>query len=494
MSILISNCAALSDEKECGYIENTNIVIQGNKITYVGADPIDGPHDQEIDGRDLLAIPGLINSHTHSIEVFFKGTTDCLPLEMWLTNLFGLCSECSPRDVYLSCIVGAIEMLKTGTTSLLDHFWTNPGISEERFDAAMQAYADVGIRAAIAPMMDNMDQVLEMAISRGFRIDESFFGECGAPYDEQLDIIEAFFKKWHRAEGGRLQCFAGPDGIQWCSEDLFHRYKAIADKYDSFIHMHALETFAQFKACRDMMGRTGPSILRDYGILSDRVSLAHSVWMTDEDIDLLAEYGTMVVHNPACNLKLGSGIAPIRKMIDRGVVVGLGNDGSASSDNQVTFNAMKIAALKHNTTYTDHDKWISARQVMQMATAWGGNIMGHKGGLGYLEPGCLADITLLDLNTAHLSPLNDAFRALVFCETGSSVDTVIVDGKIVVDRGNLVTVDEAALLREIRDVVKSKRNLCPDNLAEVERNMALFEAFAADVNRERPSQDRLSGY
>lgn len=487
MGILIKNCAVLSEEKESGYIENMNIVVEGNRIIYIGSESKEGPFGRVIDGSDMLAIPGLINSHTHSSEVYFKGTTDCLPLEMWLMNLFGLCGEYSDRDVYLSSIVGAIEMLKTGTTSLLDHFWSNPDAGEVQLGAAMQAYSDIGIRAAIAPMLNNMDQVLDIAAQRGFSIDESFFGECGKPIDERLDSIEAFFEKWHHKENGRLQCFAGPDGIQWCSEELFRRYIDIANKYDSFVHMHALETFAQFTACHEMMGKSGIKVLRDYGILNDRVSLAHSVWVTSEDIDILAEYGVMVVHNPACNLKLGSGIAPIREMIDKGVIVGLANDGSASSDNQVMFDALKIAALEHNTTSTDHNKWVSARQVMKMATAWGGHVMGHKNELGYLKAGCLADITLLNLNTPQLSPLNDAYRALVFCETGSSVDTVIVDGRIVVDQGKLTTVDEECLLREIRSVVKSKGKASPEKLAEVERTVELFDGFVRSLNQERPA-------
>lgn len=490
MSILIKNCAVLSEEEKSGYKENMNIVVDGNRITYIGTESQEGLFDRVIDGRDMLAIPGLINSHTHSSEIYFKGTTDCLPLEMWLMHLFGHCGELSNREIYLSSIVGAIEMLKTGTTSLLDHFWSNPDAGEEQLSAAMQAYADVGIRAALAPMLNNMDQVLDIAARRGFSIDESFFGECGKPIDERLEAIEALFEKWHRKENGRLQCFAGPDGIQWCSEDLFHRYIAIAEKYDSYVHMHALETFAQYTACQEMMGKSGIKVLRDYGILNDRVSLAHSVWLTSEDIDILAEHGTMVVHNPACNLKLGSGIAPIREMIDKGVIVGLANDGSASSDNQVMFDALKIAALKHNLTSTDQNKWISARQVMKMATAWGGHVIGHKNELGYLKPGCLADITLLNLNTPQLSPLNDAYRALVFCETGSSVNTVIVDGRIVVDQGILTTVDEESLLREIRAVAKSKCKCSPEKLAEVEKTMELFDGFIRVLNQERPASIR----
>lgn len=488
MNILIKNCTILSDEEKHGYRENLNIIVGGNKIAYVGPENKSGSYDRIVDGKDMLAIPGLVNSHTHSSEVYLKGTTDCIPLEMWLPHLFGTCGEYSPRDIYLACIVGAIEMLKTGTTSVLDHLWISPEMSPDRLDAAMQAYSDVGIRAAVAPLVDDIDQVVDLAVSRGFRLDKVFFGQRHSyrpSIDEQLAVIEEFFKKWHRTENGRLQCMAGPAGIQWCSEKMLHQYKDIADKYDGLMHMHALETYAQDRACWENMGKTGIAVLRDYGLLNDRISLAHSVWLTSEDIDILADHGAMVVHNPACNLKLGSGIAPIREMLDKGVVVGLGADGSASSDNQVMFDALKIAALKHNTTYVEHEKWISAREAVKMATKWGGQVLGHKGQLGYLEPDCLADIALLNLNTPYLSPLNDAYRALVFCETGASVDTVIVNGEIVVDHGKLVRVDEESLLREIRETVKSKETICPSKMEEIEQTMQLFEGFVRSINQGR---------
>jgi cytosine/adenosine deaminase-related metal-dependent hydrolase len=471
-----------------GWLDNQNIIIENNIIINVGSKPASGSYEKIIDGRDLLAIPGLINCHSHSSEIYLKGTTDCLPLETWLAYLFGTCGEFSPRDVYLASITGAIEMLKTGTTSVLDHLWLSPELSPDLLDAAMQAYSDIGIRATVAPLVDDIDQDVELAVRKGFPVDETFYGKrlkLQPSMSEQYAVLDVFFNKWHRSENGRLQCFSGPGGIHWGSEKHLKSYVALAEKYETMVHMHALETSAQAMVCNEIMGKSGIAILRDYGILNDRLSLAHSVWLTSEDIDMLAEHGTMVVHNPACNLKLGSGIAPIREMIDKGVVVGLGADGSASSDNQVMFAALKIAALKHNTTYNDHEKWISAREVMKMATEWGGQVMGHKDRLGYLKPGCLADITLLNLNTPYLSPLNDAYRALVFCETGASVDTVIVDGKIVVEKGKLLTVDEESLLREIREAVKSKENICESKLDEVRETMEMFDGFVRSINQER---------
>jgi cytosine/adenosine deaminase-related metal-dependent hydrolase len=470
----------LDPEAELGYKENMHITIDGNLISYVGSELPSGFHGETIEGKNLLAIPGLVNGHTHSAEVYLKGTTDRVPLEVWLVQLDGTCGVYEPRDVYLSCILGAMEMLKTGATSVLDHLWVSPGLSTESLDAAMQAYTDIGIRAAVAPMADDDDLVVQYAKKRGYSLDDTFFAQrhdVRPNIDEQANIMETFFSSWHNSQNGRLQCLTGPSGIQWCSSDFFKQQCTLARKYNGMIHTHVLESDLQAKVCNEVLGKTGIEFLYDCGALGPDVSLAHCVWLTDKDIDILAETKTMVIHNPAANLKLGSGLAPIRKMLDKGVTVGIGTDGSASSDNQVVFEMLKLTGLIHNLSYKNADKWLSAREVIDMATLNGGPIMGLKDTLGRIKPDYLADIVLLNLDTPHLTPLNDAYKALVFCETGASVDTVIVNGKIVVKDGLLKTVSEKEILSEIRDTVKRRGNSC-NYLSDEDVNKAI-EAFTS---------------
>lgn len=475
MAILIKNCAVLDAEAKMGFRENINIVVEGTNISHVGPEMPAGSFEKVIEGRDYLAIPGLVNGHTHSAETYLKGTSDRLPLEVWLVHLDGTCGVYQPRDVYLTCMLGAIEMIKTGVTSLLDHLWISPGLSVEGLDAAMQAYSDVGIRAAAAPMFDDDDLVVKYAMKRGYPLDDTFFAQrfdVRPKLDEHVEILSSFFDRWHQKEEGRLSCLAGPSGIQWCSAEFMSFYSELARKQGGMVHTHCLESETQANVCNEMLGKTGIEHLRDCGALGSDVSLAHCVWLTDRDIQILAETGTMVVHNPAANLKLGSGIAPVRKMLDAGVKVGIGTDGSASSDNQVLFDMLKLTAMIHCLTSEKPEKWVGASEIVEMATAHGGHIMGCGEKLGQIKPGCLADIALLDLNTPHMVPLNNAHNSLVYCETGASVDTVIINGRIVMEERTLTMVDEMSILKEIKENVKSRRNGC-NYLSEDEVNKAI---------------------
>lgn len=484
MATLIKNCAVFDTETESGFKEKLNIVIDGNIITHVGPGIPEGSFDKIIEGRDYLAIPGLVNAHTHSAETFLKGTSDLLPLEIWLVHLDGTCGVYQPRDVYLACMLGAIEMIKTGVTSVLDHLWISPGLSTEGLDAAMQAYADIGIRAAAAPMFDDDDLVVKYAIKRGYPLDQTFFYqrfEVRPKLDEHVEILNAFFDRWHKKEDGRLNCLAGPSGIQWCSAEFMSFYTELARKNGGMMHTHCLESETQANVCNEMLGKTGVEHLRDCGALGPDVSLAHCVWLTDNDIQILAETGTTVVHNPAANLKLGSGIAPVRKMLDAGVKVGIGTDGSASSDNQVVFDMMKLTALIHCLKSSDPEEWVSARDVMEMATAHGGHVMGFGDKLGQIKPGCLADIALIDLNSPHMIPMHNAHNSLVYCETGASVDTVIINGKIVMEGKTLTMIDEESILQEIKEAVSSKK--CSSNYLsdeEVTKSLELFTKFVEE--------------
>jgi cytosine/adenosine deaminase-related metal-dependent hydrolase len=403
-----------------------------------------------------------------------------VPLELWLFPFFSSGVRFSPRENYLAALMAAAEMLKTGTTSVLDHFWVNGGMTIEDLDAVMEAYRDVGIRAAVAPLVEDLRPELEAAI-------KSDPGLASDPVDHDsaldvphyLDMLEDFFETWHGTETGRLRCLAGPSGPQWCSEGILHGSAEIASKHQTGMHMHADETKLQALLCRDIYGRSSISHLHEQGLLGPHVSLAHCVWVDDHDVDILAETGATVVHNPSSNLKLGSGFAPILDMKEKGVSLAIGADGSASSDNHVLFDIMKLTGLIHSAREVDHQRWLSARDVVAMGTTGGAKALGLSDELAQLKQGMLADIALLRLDTTFFTPLNDAFRQLVYCENGSSVETVIVDGEIVLEDGRLVTVDQESALAEARELwAKRQEEIRPldgDNL-KVFRAMERFQA------------------
>jgi cytosine/adenosine deaminase-related metal-dependent hydrolase len=305
-------------------------------------------------------------------------------------------------------------------------------------------------------------------------------GEHFDPLDEVLAMMEDFVRRWHRAEGGRLLAFLGPSGLQWCTQELLERSLELARRHATGFHMHLLETLVQDWACRRRFGMSGAAWLAERQLLGPEVSLPHSVHLSHSDVALLAASGASVVHNPAANLKLGSGLAPIRAMLDLGVNVGLGTDGAASSDNQVLFEALRLAALIHNTGDPDPERWISARDAWRMATEGGARVLGLAGQVGELRRGYLADIVLLDLDSPHLSPLNDPVRQMAFCESGASVRSVIVDGRVVMHEGHIEAFDEQAILQEASQAIAGRpfRGPMP---AEVADAIARFTAFQKDI-------------
>ena len=486
MSILIRGCAVLDETQPDGYASSQNILIEGNRISKItSANISEKGIDRVLEGKDRLAIPGLINAHTHSLENFSKATKEKMPLELWLLDLF-LLEGFSPREIYLAALLGAMEMLKTGTTAVLDHLALGNDLTAEALSAAMQAYADSGIRGGVAPLIQDNDQVMQAAVAArpGLR---PLLGENqeAMTASEYIELLDWFFRKWHRAEDGRLLCFAGPGGFQWCSDDLLQGSLEVAKRYGGGWHMHLVETKIQAMVCFDLHGKSATAAMKERDLLGPEVSLAHSVWLDEADLDMLAESDSRVVHNPASNLRIGSGFAPIIEMLERGITVALGTDGSASSDNQIMFDAMKLAALIHNLRSTDHRRWPSSRDVVRMATANGAAALGMEDDLGELRPGKLADVVLLDTNTLLLTPFNDAFRHLCYAENGSSVHSVIVDGRLVVEGGRVLTADEESIAAEARDAWQRMYRELPGLREKTEPLVREFELYQQEmINRD----------
>ncbi len=481
MSILIENCSILDEESPHGFREGMSILVEDNRIAQVSSSPIETTNaERTLPGKGLLAMPGLVNAHAHSPENYLRGMTERVPLELWLFDFFSSGVRFSPRESYLAAAFGAAEMLRTGTTSVLDHFWVNGGMTIEDLDPVMEAYRDVGIRAAVAPLVEDLRPELKAAIKNDPDLSSGPDDyEPALDVPDYLETLGAFFKKWHRSENGRLRCLAGPSGPQWCSEKVLSGSVEIAARFQGGVHMHADETKLQALLCREIYGSSSIAHMDRQGLLGPFVSLAHCVWVDDRDIEILAETGATVVHNPASNLKLGSGFAPILDMQEKGVSIALGADGSASSDNQVLFDILKLTGLIHCARELDHRRWLSARDVVTMATVGGTKALGLAGELGELKPGMLADIALLRMDTSFFAPLNDAFRQLVYCENGSSVETVIVDGRIVVEQGRLSTLDQDSVLSEFREAWERTRDsITPltGNDLKIFRAMERFQA------------------
>jgi cytosine/adenosine deaminase-related metal-dependent hydrolase len=501
MPHLIEHCDVLDPSALRSTRADQSILIDGARIAAIGTpgeiekqahlhSQISNLPFERIDGRGLLAIPGLISAHTHSPENYLRGATECMPLEPWLVWLYGSCGQYAPRDHYLCAAMSAIEMLLSGCTASLDHLWHAGPWNRDVLDAAMQAYRDSGLRATVAPMFDDHDYVLDAGDALGFNLRTSAYGVAHSGGDakraailrDNLDLFDDWMTNWHGEADGRLQTFLGPAAGQLVTAECLHMTLDLARKHGAGMHMHCVETRVQDYCIRRAHGgRTVIEWMHGEGVLGSDVTLPHSVWIrTSADLDRLAETGAIPVHNPAANLKLGSGLMAMRQMLDRGITVALGVDGACSNDNQNLFESIKLAALIHNLKDYQPRMWINAREAVGTATVGGAAALLMKGEVGELKPGMLADITLLDERSPVIAPMNDAYGMLAYCETGQSVRHVFVNGEIVVQDRKIVTFDADAIVREFRERIDRLPFRHPID-AKIKQDVEECERFWQDV-------------
>jgi len=470
MSLLIRGGLVLPDAATAP--GPADILIEGDRIARVALRLEPGPQDRVIDARDCLLIPGLVNAHTHAHNNLAKAAIDGLPLEIWIQYLAARVANRTPRDIYVGTALGAIEMVKTGTTCACDMAQVTPWPTDEALDAVARAYADVGLRASIAAQVFDLSFLDSLAGLDRLLPDDlraAVTRRPRYPRDEVLATVRGAVGRWHGAAGGRIRFGVGPNLVTLCSDTFLEACRELSHERDLTFQTHLSETKAEAYSARVRYGMRATEKLRELGLLGPRTLLAHCVWLDDRELDVLAETGSAVAHNPVSNLKLGAGIAPVLKMRDRGITVALGTDGSASNDNQNMFYPLRLAAIVHRAVDPDFDRWPGAADVLRMATVEGARAAGFGDAVGRIAPGCKADLVILDLKQSYYHPRNDLVRQLVYCEVGSSVRTVLVDGRVVVEDGRVTTVDEAALLAEADEVGRRIAAEMQVSLAEVRR-------------------------
>ncbi|MGI2907958.1 amidohydrolase [Tolypothrix sp. VBCCA 56010] len=396
-----------------------------------------------IDGKNKLLLPGFVNAHTHSSEMWQRGIMSVFPLELWLAELY----DFAPLDiekVYLSALGTAVETLLSGGTTVVDHLILIPGKELETIASAVKAYKEVGIRAFVAPLIQDESLTAGIPSGESEQIHEPYFRSTQAT----LEIISEAIKQFHRPDEG-IYIATAPTGIQLCSDALFTGCIELSEKYDLCRHSHLLETKAQEKLAKQKYGCSAVEHLKRIGYLSDRTSLAHCVHLTDADITILAETKSTVVHNPLSNLRLGSGIAPILKYCQAGVNVTFGCDGASSNDSQDLLEAIKIGSILHNVTDSDYQHWITPRLAVEMASLGGAKALNMADELGSLSVGKKADLVLYDLTSLSLLPRTDPIGLLVLGRPTNVVDSVWVNGKQIVADGKVKTIDVDNLRQEL---------------------------------------------
>lgn len=418
-----------------------DVAIEGAVITAIA--PQLDPTGEVVDGRNRLLLPGFVNAHTHSSEMWQRGIIPPRPLELWLSELYDF-APLDPEQIYLSALGTAVETLLSGGTTVVDHLTLIPHQEIEAIAAAVRAYREVGIRAFIGPLIQ--DQSITASVpSGGADRDHDPYVRSTA---EILAILEEAVAQFHRPDEG-INLMVAPTGIQLCSDELFEGCNALSDRHTLCRHAHLLETKAQQLLAQEKYGCSAVEHLKRLNFLGDRTSLAHCVWLDDADIDILAQTRSTVVHNPLSNLRLGSGIAPILKYRQAGVNVSFGCDGSASNDSQDVLEAIKIGTMLHNITDMDYRHWITPRQAVEMASLGGARGLNMADKVGSLEVGKVADLVLYDLTSLSLLPRTDPVGLLILGRPTQAVDSVWVNGNRIVADSAVTTLDVNHLKQEL---------------------------------------------
>jgi len=419
--ILIKNCAVLSFGETAGVVKDGAVAIKEDRIVYAGPErgvPPDFKPGKIIDGKDHLALPGFVNCHTHAAMTLLRSYADDLPLMEWLERkIWPLEARLTPDDIYWGTLLCCLEMIKSGTTTFADMYFA--------MDSAARAVEKAGMRASL---------------SRGL------IG-VGPDAGSALKESEKFVGEWHGAAEGRITTMLGPHAPYTCPPEYLKRVINLAKELSVGIHIHIAETEQEVSDIKKKYGVSPVRLMKDTGLFEVPVLAAHCVHVDDEDIAILADEKVKVAHNPESNMKLASGIAPVVKMLNAGVTVGLGTDGASSNNNLDMLEEMRSAALLQKAATMD-PMVLAAPQALEMATLAGARALGLED-VGEIAPGKKADIILLNLRRPHLYPRHDLMAHVVYAAQSADVETVIIDGRVVMENRRVLTLDEEEIYSEV---------------------------------------------
>jgi len=428
-SIIVLNAAVVTMNAVDAVHHPGWIEIQGDRIAAVGEGKPEPARRARaarvIDAAGMAAIPGLINAHTHLSQTFMRGLGDDKPLLRWLKEvMWPMQQAMSRQDMRLAALLGLVENLHCGVTGLIQHHkLPDPAFA----DATLAVAEEVGLRVQLA---------------RGWV-------DLGAHAEEPKSILAEFrrlFAQWHGRAEGRITIANGPMAPWRCSDETMRATTTLARTFGASSHIHVAETEEEIQLLQRRTGKRHVEWLHHLGLLASDLQLVHAIHIDERELDMVAESGAAVVHCPTSNMYLASGIAPVPAMLERGVRVALGTDGSASHNSQDMLETMKTAVLLAKIGRGDATAMLP-EDALRMATSAGARLLGRND-LGVIEPGAKADIALVRWRHARAMPMHRVVSALVYNCNGPDVDTVIVDGRILLERGKVTMLDEDALLDE----------------------------------------------
>lgn len=423
MGILLKDILAALPEGEKDIIRKADLYVEGNRIVSIDEEPKGFQAEKIIEGKDRLAIPGLINCHTHSYMSFMRNVADDLSFMDWLFGTIDpIEQKMTDEDTYWGACLAIIEMMKSGTTCFND--------MQMNIHQTTRAVKESGMRAVICR------------------------GLVGSGDDEggQMRLRQAFEERDAAKDCDRLSFMLGPHAPYTCDEGYMRIVSEEAKKNHMRIHVHLSESESEIQQIKEKYGCSPIEMAERNGLFDVPAIAAHCVQITKSDMEILKAKGVSVVTNPASNMKLGNGFAPVPEMLEKGINVCIGTDGAASNNSLNLFHEMGLLALIHKGVKRT-PQCISAAQNFRIATINGAKALGLSEEIGSLEVGKKADIAILNLNTPSLTPRNNLLAGLSYSANGSEVETVIIDGKITMENRRVLTMDEEVVYEKVNEII-----------------------------------------
>ncbi|SDM55977.1 Cytosine/adenosine deaminase [Fictibacillus solisalsi] len=442
-SLLIKNAEIITmNEKE--EIVHGDLFIEDNRIKEIGHG-LASEADVTIDAKNKTIIPGFVQTHIHLCQTLFRGQADDLELLDWLRQkIWPLEASHDEESIFYSALLGAGELIQSGTTTIVDMETVNHA------DFAFQAISQSGIRALSGKVM----------MDKGTEVPGPLRESTSKSLQQSADLLE----KWHGRENGRIQYAFCPRFVVSCTEELLTEVRDLSKRHDVFVHTHAAENRGEIAIVEQETGMRNVVYLEHIGLANEKLILAHCVWLNEEEKSIIKKHRVKVSHCPGSNLKLSSGIAHVPQMLDQGIFMSLGADGAPCNNNLDMLNEMRLAALIQKPIHGPTS--MNAKTVFEMATIGGAKAVGMEQDIGSLEVGKKADLAILNLNDFHMYPSygTDTISRIVYSATRADVETVIIDGNIVMDNRKLNTMDKHTVLKEankcIRRLLKRSEGIC----------------------------------
>lgn len=428
-----------------------------------------------LDASDRLIIPGLVNGHTHSHGALARGgVPDDAILESFLSGSAWLNLGRSHDDLVLCAQLSAVELIRKGCTACFDLFIELPGPTVEGTHAVADAYYETGMRAVVAPMI--ADQTIYQALPGLLDAFDGPLKDAVAAlnlpdWESTIEVCTDALRHWP-VPNDRVRPGIGPTIPLHCSDSFLQACARLSEEIGLPLQTHLAETRMQQIMAQRKFGTSLAEHLSNLGVLSPRFSGAHGVWLSDPEMALLAEAQAGISHNPMSNLRIGSGIAPVRRMADAGVTLGIGTDASNTSDGQNMFEAMRLAATLSRAQTIDSADWVRTREAFDMATVGSAQLLGFEK-LGQIAKDWIADLVFLDASYCHYTPQRSALDQIVFAETGAAVREVMIAGQMVFAGDRILTLDEPAL--------RTRALAAADRITHANADARVMNAAAAEV-------------